>query len=85
MTGMPFCNICYETKPCVTDGLVIEPLQVSVALYIFGAGHVSQYIAKIAKMVDFSVTVIDDREEFANKERFPDADEIIVDRFSERL
>ena len=71
----------YETKPCVTDGLVIEPLQVSVALYIFGAGHVSQYIAKIAKMVDFSVTVIDDREEFANKERFPDADEVIVEDF----
>jgi xanthine dehydrogenase accessory factor len=70
-----------ETKPCVTDGLVIEPLQVSVALYIFGAGHVSQYIAKIANMVDFSVTVIDDREEFANKERFPDANEIIVDNF----
>jgi xanthine dehydrogenase accessory factor len=32
-------------------------------------------------MVDFSVTVIDDREEFANKERFPDANEIIVDNF----
>jgi xanthine dehydrogenase accessory factor len=70
-----------ETKPCVTDGLVIEPLQISTALYIFGAGHVSQYIAKIAQMADFSVTIIDDRVEFANKERFPDADEIIVDDF----
>ncbi len=76
-----FLQHLHETKPCVTDGLVIEPLQVSVALYIFGAGHVSQYIAKIANMVDFSVTVIDDREEFANKERFPDADEIVVDNF----
>jgi xanthine dehydrogenase accessory factor len=76
-----FLQHLYETKPCVTDGLVIEPLQVSVALYIFGAGHVSQYIAKIAKMVDFSVTVIDDRKEFANKERFPDADEVIVEDF----
>jgi xanthine dehydrogenase accessory factor len=70
-----------ETKPCVTNGLVIEPLQISTALYIFGAGHVSQYIAKIAQMVGFSVTIIDDREEFANKERFPDADEIIVEDF----
>jgi len=74
-----FLQHLHETKPCVTEGLVIEPLQVPVALYIFGAGHVSQYIAKIAKMVDFSVTVVDDREEFANKERFPDADEIIVE------
>ncbi len=76
-----FLQHLYETKPCVTEGLVIEPLQISSALYIFGAGHVSQYIAKIAQMVGFSVTVIDDREEFANKERFPDADEIIIDDF----
>ena len=76
-----FLQHLYGIKPCATDGLVIEPLQVSVALYIFGAGHVSQYITKVAKMVDFSVTVIDDREEFANTERFPDADEIIVDNF----
>jgi len=76
-----FLQHLYETKPCVTEGLVIEPLQISSSLYIFGAGHVSQYIAKIAQMAGFSVTVIDDREEFANKERFPDADEIIIDDF----
>jgi xanthine dehydrogenase accessory factor len=76
-----FLQHLYETKPCVTEGLVIEPLQVLTVLYIFGAGHVSQYIAKIAQMAGFSVTVIDDREEFANKERFPDANEIIVEDF----
>jgi xanthine dehydrogenase accessory factor len=76
-----FLKHLYETKPFVVAGLVVEPLQASFGLYIFGAGHVSRYIAKIAKMVDFSVTVIDDREEFANRERFPDADEIIVEDF----
>jgi xanthine dehydrogenase accessory factor len=76
-----FLQHLYETKPYVNDGLVIEPLQTLTALYIFGAGHVSQYIAKIARMVDFSITIIDDREEFANKERFPDADEILVEDF----
>jgi xanthine dehydrogenase accessory factor len=76
-----FLQYLCETKPCVTEGMVIEPLQISTALYIFGAGHVSQYIAKMAQMVDFSVTVIDDREEFANRERFPDADEIIIENF----
>ena len=65
-------------KPFVTGGMVIEPVQVSSRLYIFGAGHVSQYISKIAVMVDFSVTVIDDREEFANQQRFPEADSILV-------
>ena len=70
-----------DTKPVVSDGIVIEPLQVSSLLYIFGAGHVSQCISKIAELVDFYVVVIDDRAEFANKERFPEADEIIVDDF----
>jgi xanthine dehydrogenase accessory factor len=70
-----------ETKPIVSGGIVIEPLQISSALYIFGAGHVSQYIAKLAELVGFYVIVIDDREEFANRERFPEADEIIVEDF----
>jgi xanthine dehydrogenase accessory factor len=76
-----FLQHLHETKCFVTDSTIIEPLQVVTNLYIFGAGHVSQYIAKIAKMIDFSVTVIDDREEFANKERFPDVDEIVVEDF----
>ena len=76
-----FLQHLYDTRSSVLDGMVIEPLQILTNLYIFGAGHVSQYIAKIAKMIDFSVTVIDDREEFANKERFPDVDEIIVEKF----
>jgi xanthine dehydrogenase accessory factor len=74
-------NYFLETKPIVSNGMVIEPLHVSSMLYIFGAGHVSQHIAKLAKLVDFNVTVVDDREEFANRERFPEADEIIVEDF----
>jgi xanthine dehydrogenase accessory factor len=70
-----------ENKPSVINGFVVEPLKVLSLLYIFGAGHVSQYIAKIAKIVDFYVVVIDDREEFAKRDRFPDADEIIVEDF----
>jgi len=72
-----------DTKPFVSDYVVVEPLQVSSVLYIFGAGHVSQYISKIAKLVDFYVVIIDDRTEFANKERFPEADEIIVNDFGD--
>lgn len=62
---------------------MIEPIAVSSDLYIFGAGHISQFLSKVARMVDFTVTVIDDREEFANRERFPEADHIIVEDFRE--
>jgi len=48
-------------------------------LILCGAGHVSYYIARYAKGVHFRVTVCDDRAEYANPQRFPDADEIIVE------
>lgn len=65
------------------DDIVVEPILAFSNLYIFGAGHVSQFLSKVAKMVDFNVTVVDDREEFANRERFPEADNIIVKDFAE--
>ena len=68
-------------KPVFKEGIIVEPVAVPLHLYIFGAGHVSRYICMIAKMVDFEVAVIDDRDSFANKERFPEADEIIVEAF----
>ena len=66
----------------LNNDTVVEPLSVFSNLYIFGAGHVSQFLSKVAKLVDFNVTVIDDREEFANRERFPEADTIIVEDFN---
>jgi xanthine dehydrogenase accessory factor len=52
---------------------------------LFGAGHLSYHIARYAKGVHFRVVVYDDRCEYANKERFPDADEIIVADFGRVL
>jgi xanthine dehydrogenase accessory factor len=49
---------------------------------IFGGGHISLPLARIGKMVGFRVIVIDDRPEFANRERFPEADEIFAQDFS---
>lgn len=57
---------------------LIEPICNLGRLYIFGAGHVSQKLADLAKKIDFMVTVIDDRTEFANNDRFPSVDEIVV-------
>ncbi len=57
----------------------IEPLEPAPRLYIIGAGHVGQHLARIAHETGFRVHVIDDREKFANAERFPNASEIVVD------
>jgi len=52
----------------------IEVFPVPPHLIVAGAGHVSEPVAEIGKMLGFYVTVIDDRPEYANKERFPYAD-----------
>lgn len=46
--------------------------------FIFGAGHVGKAVEPVLRSVNFSTVVIDDRPEFANRERFPDADEVVV-------
>jgi xanthine dehydrogenase accessory factor len=61
--------------------IFIETVGKRPVVIIFGAGHLSFYIARFAKLVNFAVKVCDDREEFAKKERFPDANEVIVADF----
>ena len=61
--------------------ILIEPILPVSTVFIFGAGHISLPLSKIAQISGFRVVVIDDRESFANKERFPGADEIIVENF----
>jgi xanthine dehydrogenase accessory factor len=60
----------------------LEPIKPLPALIIFGGGHISFFLARIGKMVDFRVTIIDDRPEFANAERFPEADETIAEEIA---
>lgn len=65
--------------------LFLEPIRSEPVVYIFGGGHVSQHLAKLIKMVDFRLVVADDRPEFANQERFPQADEIWTGDFQKML
>ncbi|MGD9211980.1 MAG: XdhC family protein, partial [Desulfobacteraceae bacterium] len=58
--------------------LIIEPSARIKRVYLFGAGHVAQPTARFAAMVGFRVIVIDDRSNFANSERFPEAHDIRV-------
>ncbi len=57
---------------------LIEPVNISGTVYIFGAGHVSRSLADFTRAVGFWTVVIDDRPEFANRQRFPCADKLIV-------
>jgi xanthine dehydrogenase accessory factor len=57
----------------------IEPIEPSPELYIIGAGHVGFHLARVAQEVGFNVHVVDDREKFANADRFPTAAEIVVE------
>ena len=57
----------------------VEPLEPSPELYVFGAGHVGYFVAKLAHEVAFKVHVVDDREKFANVERFGPGFDVIVD------
>jgi xanthine dehydrogenase accessory factor len=57
----------------------IEPIEPSPELYIVGGGHVGFHLARLAHEVGFRVHVVDDREKFANRERFPTASEIVAE------
>jgi len=59
----------------------IEPVLSPAILYIFGAGHVAYNLYKVATIAGFEVVVVDDRDSYANCERFPDAREVIAEDF----
>jgi xanthine dehydrogenase accessory factor len=59
----------------------VEPILPSSTLYIFGAGHVAINLYRVARMAGFEVVVVDDREAYANRERFPEAKDVYADEF----
>lgn len=61
--------------------IYIEPISPSPRVFIFGGGHISLYVSKMSAMVGFQVVVVDDRPQFANKDRFPEAQEVIAEEF----
>ena len=56
--------------------IFVEPILPQPVLYIFGGGHVSAAVAPLAHQAGFKIVIVDDREAFANVERFPMASEI---------
>jgi xanthine dehydrogenase accessory factor len=60
----------------------VEPVLPLALLYLFGAGHIAQSVYKIANIAGFQVCIIDDRTAYANRERFPDAHEVLAEDFA---
>jgi xanthine dehydrogenase accessory factor len=63
----------------------VDPIVGAQRLVIAGAGHIAVPLAELGAMLGFHVTVIDDRAAFANRERFPRADEIVVQTFARAI
>lgn len=79
--GKELQSLLGSRRPVIKEGWVVEPVFSSSLLYLFGAGHVSQYVAQVAALAGFTIVVVDDREDFANVERFPMAQEFVVEDF----
>ena len=65
-------------RPYVAGGISYLPRLERCRLVIVGAGHVGQKVAELAAACDFDVWVVDDREQYCNPERFPEARRLIV-------
>jgi xanthine dehydrogenase accessory factor len=63
----------------------IEPVLPIPQLYIFGAGHVAHSLYKVARLAGFDITVIDDRDTYANRERFPEAKDIYAEDYEHAM
>ena len=61
-----------------TVEIFIEPILPQPMVYLFGGGHVSMAMAKAASAAGFGIGVVDDREAFANLQRFPMAQEVFT-------
>jgi len=58
--------------------IYVQPIGVSGSAYVFGAGHCGMSLIPLLRMVGFRTIIVDDRPDFANPDRFPDADSVVV-------
>jgi xanthine dehydrogenase accessory factor len=65
-------------------GVYVQAVGVPGTAFVFGAGHCGKSLIPLLSMVGFRTVIVDDRPEFANSERFPDADSIVVPDAFER-
>lgn len=77
--------VSVETASGAQADVFFEVMPSPPKLIVVGAGHIAVPLVKMAKLMDYHVVVIDDRILFANRERFPDADEVLVGDMAETV
>jgi len=70
--------ICGGQLEVFVEAIVPQP-----KAFIFGAGHISKSLCKVATLAGFNVSVIDNREQYANRERFPEAEEVFAEEYED--
>lgn len=77
-------TLSYQTNNGTVE-IFVEVQKRPARLIIVGAGHIAVPLAQMASICDFHVTVLDDRRQYANRERFPEADEVIAGPLTDEL
>ena len=77
--------VSVETASGGQADVFFEAMPSPPKLIVVGAGHIAVPLVRMAKLMDYFVVVIDDRILFANHERFPDADEVVVGDMAETV
>jgi len=72
-------------RPYVREGISYLTFLQRCKLIIVGAGHVGEKVAELAADVDFDLCIVDDRADYCNAQRFPQAQELIVGEFNDAL
>lgn len=78
LNKIDFCSSIYESDE---TSVFIENLSPKNQIVVCGGGHVSLALSKLCKFMNYDMIVLEDRVEFGNAERFPDAKKVIVDSF----
>ena len=61
----------------------VEPVVPQPRVFIFGAGHISKSLSKVATLAGFDTVIVDNRDQFASRERFPEAAEVHAEEYDE--
>jgi xanthine dehydrogenase accessory factor len=65
--------------------IYLEVVEAKPVFFVVGGGHIGRSLSKLADFLDFHVVVLDDREDFANSERLPEADEILCEDYESAI
>ncbi len=74
-----------ERTDAGATAIYVEVVEAKAVFLVVGGGHIGRALAQLADFLDFHVAVLDDREDFANAERIPEADEILCEDYEEAL